>query len=197
MNIQFPFWQELRKLLVDMGDGTHAERVEAYPPKSLLTESKSRLLVEPGQSGFFEGRYFRTFQKLEVPSGQSRTIRATVPNDIILFETSFSTENATIEVQLRVGGTVVGPWIPMPVLRKNTTARSPVLTNQVTLDYDGAHTGGAVIDLIRIPAENKSSNVSGDSSARGVGPGVYYYSISNQGNQTATVVFNGFWEELP
>lgn len=36
-NIRFPFGQEIRKLLVDRQDGTYAERVEAYPPKFLLT----------------------------------------------------------------------------------------------------------------------------------------------------------------
>ena len=30
---------------------------------------------------------------------------------------------------------------------------------------------------------------------RGDGPGTYYYVVTNTGNQTATVVFSGFWEE--
>jgi len=30
---------------------------------------------------------------------------------------------------------------------------------------------------------------------RGVGPGTYYYVVTNTGNLTATVVFSGFWEE--
>lgn len=36
-DIRFPFWQEARKLLVDMGDGTHAERViaDVSPGQSL------------------------------------------------------------------------------------------------------------------------------------------------------------------
>ena len=56
-NIKFPFWQEVRKLLVDRQDGTYAERVEAYPPSKLMTDSDgdyARLRVDVGQTGFFE-----------------------------------------------------------------------------------------------------------------------------------------------
>ena len=62
MNKVFFAWQELKKLLVDMQDGTHAERIEAYPPKVLMTDgngSYARLRVDVGQTGFFAGREFR------------------------------------------------------------------------------------------------------------------------------------------
>lgn len=48
-NKLFPFWQELRKLLIDRNDGTFAERVEAYPPKVLMTDgdgTNARLRVD-------------------------------------------------------------------------------------------------------------------------------------------------------
>lgn len=197
-NIAFRFWQDITKLLVDRQDGTWAERVEAYPPKVLMTDGDgpyARLRVDVGQTGFWAGREFRTFQKLQIASTATVAIRATVPINIVLFETSFSTENATIEVQLRVGGTANGPWTAMPVFRKNTMSVAPVIANQVTLDYDGEHTGGTVIDLLRVAAGNKISNIAGTNSERGVGPGTYYYVITNVGNQSATVVFSGYWEE--
>lgn len=199
-DIKWRFWQDITKRLVDRYDGTWAERVEAYPPVKLLTDGDgdySRLRVDVAQTGFFAGREFRTFQKVTIASLATTTIRATVPINIVLFETSFSNENGTLEVQLRVGGSAAGPWTAMPVLRKNTMTTAPVISNQVTLDYDGAHTGGTVIDLVRIPAGNKASSFAGSSSERGVGPGVYYYVITNVGNQEATVVFNGYWEERP
>lgn len=197
-DIKWRFWQDIAKRLVDRYDGTWMERVEAYPPAKLLTDNDgaySRLRVDVAQTSFFSGREFRTFQKFTIPSLTAVTIRATVPNNIILYETSISTEDATIEMQLRVGGTANGAWTAMPVFRKNTMSTTPVVVNQVTLDYDGAHTGGTVIDLVRIPAGNKGSSFAGTSSERGVGAGVYYYVLSNVGNQTATVVFNGYWEE--
>lgn len=198
MNIKWPFWQNLFKLLVDRGDGTHAERVEAYPPTKLMTDGDgaySRLRVDVGQTNFWSGKQFRTFQKVTIPSPGAVTIRATVGVNIVLYETSFHTEDSSIEVELKVGGTADGPWTSMPVLRKNTMTTAPVITSQVTMDYDGAHTGGTTIDLFRVTAGNKEASVSGDDKERGVGPGTYYYVITNTGNQTATVVFSGFWEE--
>lgn len=198
MNIKWPFWQNLFKLLVDRGDGTHAERVEAYPPVKLMTDNDgayARLRVDAGQTNFWSGKQFRTFQKLTIAKGASATVRATVGVNIVLYETSFETEDSSIEVQLRAGGTAAGPWTSMPIIRKNTMTTAPVITSQVTMDYDGGHTGGTVIDLLRVTAVNKGANVGGVDSERGVAPGTYYYVITNTGNLTATVVFSGWWEE--
>ena len=155
----------------------------------------SRLRVDVGQTNFWSGKQFRTFQKLTISSHGTVTIRATVGVNIILNETSFHTENSGIEVELKAGGTADGPWTSMPIIRKNTMTTAPVIASQVTMDYDGSHTGGTLIDLLRVPAGNKQSSVGGVDSERGVGPGTYYYVITNTGNQTATVVFSGFWEE--
>lgn len=186
------------KKLVDRNDGTHAERVEAYPPAKLMTDNDgdyARLRVDAGQTNFWSGKQFRTFQKLSIASAGSITIRATVGVNIVLYETSFTTEDSSIEVQLRAGGTAAGPWTSMPIIRKNTMTTAPVITSQVTMDYDGGHTGGTMIDLIRVTAGNKQSSVGGTDYERGVGPGTYYYVITNTGNKTATVVFSGWWEE--
>ena len=186
------------KLLVDREDGTHAERIEAYPPKVLMTDNDgdyARLRVDVAQTNFWAGKQFRTFQKLTINASSSVTIRATVGCDIVLYETSFTTEDSSIEVQLKVGGTASGPWTSIPVIRKNTMSTTPVITSQVTMDYDGGHTGGTLIDLIRVMAGNKQSSVGGSDSERGVGAGTYYYVITNTGNRTATVVFSGYWEE--
>ena len=197
-NIAFRFWQDITKLLVDRQDGTWAERVEAYPPKVLMTDNDgpyARVRVDVSQTGFWAGRMYRTFQKLAIPALGVVAIRATVPLNIVLHDTSWSVEGATVEVQLRVGGSAAGPWTAMPVFRVSTMSTTPVITNQVTLDYDGAHTGGTVIDLLRIPAGNKSSNIAAATAERGVGAGTYYYVLTNVGNQEAVVVFSGLWEE--
>jgi len=198
MNKPFPFWQELRKLLVDRLDGTFAERVEAYPPKVLMTDNDgdhARMRVDVSQTGFWAGRMFRTFLKTTLGAGQSATVRATVPGNIILHDTSWTTENSTLEVGLYAGGTADGPWAPIPVFRLNNMTTAPVIANGVTLDYDGAHSGGTLIDLIRIQAGNRQSNISQALSERGVSPGTYYYEMTNAGNLTATVVFSAIWEE--
>ena len=184
--------------LIDMEDGSWCERVEAYPPIKLMTDGNgeyARLRVDVGETQFWAGKQFRTFQKLSIVSGASVAIRATVGVNIVLYETSFHTEDSSIEVQLKAGGTAAGPWTSMPVIRKNTMTNAPVITSQVTMDYDGGHTGGTLIDLIHVTANNKGSNFASGDSQRGVGPGTYYYVITNTGNQTAIVVFSGYWEE--
>lgn len=169
-------------------------------PKSLFTDGDGafpRLRVDPAATSFYAGREYRTFQKLTIAAGATASIRATVPIDIILEETSFYAEGSPIEVQLKVGGTAAGPWTAMTVIRKSTMTITPVITNQLTLDYDGSHTGGVLIDILRVPAGNKLSSVGGSSSVRGVGPGTYYYVITNTGVQDAIVIFSGQWEEHP
>lgn len=166
-------------------------------PKKFYTDNDgefARLRVDVGQTGFFAGRMFRSFQKLTIAALGTVTIRATVTSNIILHDTSFAVEGSSIEMQLRVGGSAAGPWTVMPALPMSTMTTSPVTNSTVTLEYDGAHTGGTVIDLVRVPADNKSSNISSSAAERGVGPGTYYYVISNTGNQEATVVFSGVWE---
>lgn len=197
-DIKWRFWQDIAKRLVDRNDGTWMERVEAYPPKVLMTDNDgqyARLRVDVGETQFWAGKQFRTFQKLTISSGATVAIRAIVGVNIVLYETSFHTEDSSIEVQLKAGGTASGEFTSMPVIRKNTMTNAPVITSQVSMAYDGAHTGGTLIDLIRVTSNNKGSNFSAGDSERGVAPGTYYYVITNTGNQTATVVFSGYWEE--
>lgn len=55
-DIHWRFWQEIAKRLIDRQDGTYAERVEAYPPKVLMTDDDgpyARVRVDVGQTGFF------------------------------------------------------------------------------------------------------------------------------------------------
>lgn len=167
-------------------------------PNKFYTDANgdyARLRVDPGQTSFWSGKQFRTFQKFEIQSLASVTVRATVANNIVLYGTSLTVDGAPVEMILYVGGTAAGPWTPMPVLPKNTMVGTPVTISGVTLDHDGAHSGGTMIDLLRVPAGNKSAGFGAESSERGVGPGTYYYEITNTGNQPATVVFEGWWEE--
>lgn len=203
-NTNFPFWQGLKKLLVDRGDGTHAERVEAYPPKVLMTDNDgpyARVRVDVAQTSFWAGREFRTFQELTIAAGATATIRATVGVNIVLFDTSLIIDAGVVRMDLFAGGSAAGPWTSMPVIRKNTMSTTPVVASQVTLDYDGAYTPGVMIDRTRISASSQggvgSSVGAYQGSERGVGPGTYYYAITNEGNQTSKVIFKGHWEERP
>lgn len=169
-------------------------------PSDLLTSGKEglrRLKVEDDESAFYEGRQFRTFQDFTIPALTSIAIRATVGTNIILHETSLTGISGDLKMELFIGGTADGPWTALPVIPKNTMTTTPAVTSQVTLDHNGTHTGGTRIDALLVGAANKGVSVGGtESSKRGVGPGTYYYRVTNTSNQQAECVFSGHWEEL-
>lgn len=155
----------------------------------------ARLRVDQGSTSFYAGKEFRTFQKFVIAAGGTVTIRAVTPIDLILLNVSLAVEDAPIEMLLKVGGSATGPWTAMPTIRKNLMATAPVYASQITLEYDGVFTGGTTIDILRAPAGNKSSTQTPIGSERGIAAGTYYYVLTNVGNQPATVIFSGEWEE--
>ena len=167
-------------------------------PNKFYTDANgpnARLRVDQGSTSFYAGREFRTFQQFTLAPAASVAVRVITPINIILLNASFSSEGSSLEVQLRVGGIAAGPWTPMPILRKSTMTSTPVIATQLTIDYDGAHAGGTLIDVLRVVAGNKTSSQTGVGSERGVGPGTYYYVLTNVGNQQSTVIMSGEWEE--
>lgn len=202
-NIRFPFWQEVRKLLVDRLDGTYAERVEAYPPKVLMTDGDgpyARVRVDVGQTGFFAGREFMAFHEYSILATTSIAIRAIAGVDVFLEQFSLDNWSGDVRLELRSGSTVTSPFVnDIPVRRTNQTDGVDLTyTSQVNLDNGGVVTGGTVLDVFQLNSGNKSDSVSGGSQDPiGMPAGTYYIVIQNIGNQTATGVFKARWEERP
>lgn len=202
-NIRFPFWQEVRKLLVDRLDGTHAERVEAYPPKVLMTDGDgpyARVRVDVGQTGFFAGREFMAFHEYSIVSGASIAVRAIAGVDVFLEQFHLDNWAGDVRLELRSGSTVTSPFInDIPVRRTNQTDGVDLTyTSQVDMDNGGVVTGGTLLDVFQLTSGNKSDSVSGGSQDPiGMPAGTYYIVIQNIGNQTATGVFKARWEERP
>ncbi len=202
-NIRFPFWQEVRKLLVDRLDGTHAERVEAYPPKVLMTDGDgpyARVRVDVGQTGFFAGREFMAFHEYSIASGASIAVRAIAGVDVFLEQFHLDNWAGDVRLELRSGSTVTSPFVnDIPVRRTNQTDGVDLTyTSQVDMDNGGVVTGGTLLDVFQLTSGNKSDSVSGGSQDPiGMPAGTYYIVIQNIGNQTATGVFKARWEERP
>lgn len=198
-DIKYPRKDEVRGLLVDMGDTTHEPRVIAHPPFDLLTDGGDgpyrRLRVDVAQTGFFAGREFRTFFQADIPSLQTVWIHASIISDIILFNTTLITDGGIVEMKLYAGGTASGSWSPLPVFRRNTMSVAPMVANKTTLFSGGAHADGILIDVIRLTGGKEETVGGNQGDERGVGPGNYYYGISNIGNHSANVIFHGWWEE--
>jgi hypothetical protein len=202
-NIRFPFWQEVRKLLVDRQDGTYAERVEAYPPIKLMTDDDgeySRLRVDVGQTGFFKGTEFFTFYEFSIPQGQTYTIKASTAVDVFLQKFLIDCWTGSLRVEWYAGGTQVNPFlISVPVFRTNNTASADLTyQTQVVMQANGTHTGGTLVDVLQLNAGNKDNAVEGGSADPiGFPIGDYYIKIINKSNQTTTGTFKARWEERP
>ena len=205
MNVKFPFWQNLFKMLVDRGDGTHAERVEAYPPSKLMTDGDgdySRMRVDVGQTGFFAGREARTFYEFSIPSGQTQVIKVVSPTNTIVQTFAVELELAAIRLELRVGGTEGGTFnTALPIFKTNTMTEQSGYEPQVTMNRGGTHTGGTLVDVLTaVSGANPNKSVASSASEdlpNAFAAGTFYIKLINTDGATASGIFRARWEERP
>ena len=187
--------------------------VQDFGPSDLLTSSRykyRRIRVDLAQTGFFEGREFRTFKELNIPQGQTVVMRINVPVNTILQSVALTLDAGSVKLRTVAGGTPVGSFTEnMPVIAKNTMTGGefpappmPLYLPQDTVNYGATGlTGGVDIDVIRMVVANASGQAQTVGAAvddsRGVGPGTYYWVFTNFGTGAATGVFSSFWEERP
>jgi hypothetical protein len=201
--IKGPFDEDMR--LVDMGDGTFAQRVEAHPPVKLMTNDNdeyARLRVDVGQTGFFAGREARTFYEFSIASGASQVIKVVSATDTVLQSFGVETFLAEIRTELVVGGTEGGTFdTALPILKTNTMSTASNYTPQVTMNRGGTHTGGTVVDLlISISGANRNKSISAGASEdlpQGFAAGTFYIRLTNTDGATASGIFRARWEERP
>ena len=201
--IKGPFEEDMR--LVDMGDGTFAQRVEAHPPVKLMTNENdeyARLRVDVGQTGFFAGREARTFYEFSIASGASQVIKVVSATDTVLQSFGVETFLAEIRTELVTGGTEGGTFsTALPIFKTNTMSTASSYTPQVTMNRGGTHTGGTVVDLlISISGDNANKAVSAKASEdypQGFAAGTFYIRLTNTDGATASGIFRARWEERP
>lgn len=204
-DIRFPFWQEVRKLLIDRQDGTYAERVEAYPPIKLMTDSDgvySRLRVDVAQTGFFAGREARTFYQFSIATGETQVIKVVSLTDTIVQNLILELDLASLRLELVVGGTESGTFnTPIPIFKTNTMSTASNYMPQVTMNLGGTHTGGTVIDVLTaISGANENKAVSQSTTEnlpQGFSAGTYYIRLINTDGAPAVGIFRARWEERP
>ena len=204
-DIKWRFWQDITKRLVDKQDGTWAERVEAYPPAKLMTDSDgsyARLRVDVGQTGFFAGREARTFYEFSIASGARQVIKVVAPTDTVVQQLLIDLYLAEIRLELVVGGTEGGTFATsLPIFKTNTMSTASNYSPQVTMNLGGTHTGGTIVDLIQTvtdtnPNKATPAGVSEDS-PQGFAAGTFYIRLINTDGATATGIFRARWEERP
>lgn len=200
----FRFVRATSKLLVDMLDGTHAERVLAQPPLALITgTTKPRLRVDVGQTGFFEKREFETFREFAAATTGTYVLRVVSPINFILQDLAVELEAGSARLATFSGGTPTGVFSEtLPYVAANTMTETPAAyTPQLALTAipsGGSLAGGSAIRVTRIKAADNSNFASSVGSTPdlvvGRGPGTYYIVLT----LTAAIgVLKGRFEERP
>lgn len=184
----------------------------AWPPLPLITDNgvgpSARLRVDPGQTGFFAGRFFRSYIESLIPvSGPSVQFRFTSPVDFILWSQVLELTQGALELRVYTGATSSGTWTQRPVIGVNRMAErpQPYYTPLVTLETGGNFTGGTEVDLIKVrtsSANNSAQNVGAQASERGLPAGTYHGRFTTLAggvtvNDAAQMVYSLLWEERP
>lgn len=192
-----------------MGDNTHATRVLAQPPAELLTGTTNpRLRVDSGQTGFFEGRMFRSLFNGVIPvGGPSVQFRFTSSVNFILWLQQLELTQGALQLEVYTGATSSGTWTPVPIIGLNRMSEVPLPTyaSQVTIETGGNFTGGTRVDLLQVrtaAANNTASNVGQEFTERGLPAAVFHGRLSTLTggltvNDSAQYVYRLQWEERP
>lgn len=169
------------------------------------TKGKQRLRVDPGQTGFFEGREFRTFAELSIASGATFVMKVVSPINFILSSQTIDIDDGTLRFAAVAGaGTEGGSFSTTHTsIGKNrmTERPSPYYTSQIVITSGGTHTGGTEVEVIRIKAAGATSQTTTVSSSsdesRGLAAGTYYLRFQNTGAGSIAGVYTIWWEERP
>lgn len=195
--------------LDDFQDGLIETGMWVRPTQDLLTgTTKPRIRVDSGQTGFYEGREFRTFKEYTIPALQTIWIKAVVPINVILQALGMQVDEGHVHLNAYALATETTPFtVNLPVRPANSMSATerpfPFYTPQVTfLDGGVCTTGSAVLlDVLSIKTSGISNQASTQESIvpgdRGVSAGNYYFKIENLSNSESFLIFKGRWEERP
>lgn len=192
-------------------DNVNAPVVIAHPPIEMMTDgggASARMRVDPGQTGFFAGKMFRSYIEAIIPkAGQDLSFRFTSTVDFILWAQALTLTQGALSFRIFTGSTASGTWTQRPVIGVNRMASRPFpyYTPVATIETGGAFTGGTEVDatLVRASASNNSAqNVGAEFGERGLPAGIYFgrFSTLTGGltvNDDAQMMFQIRWEERP
>lgn len=189
---------------------TVAENETAWPPSALMTDGgfgkAARIRVDPGQTGFFAGRFFRSYIEATIPiAGPSLQMKFSCPVDFILWSQVLSLTQGALEFRVYTGATESGTWNARPIIGVNRMIQrpQPYYSPLATFYTGGNFTGGTEVDVIKIRTASQnvsSSNIEEQASERGLPPGDYYgrFQTLTGGlnvNDAALMIYSLLWEE--
>lgn len=171
-----------------------------------------RLRVDTAQTGFFEGREFRTFKELNIAAGATYVVKAVVPLNIILLALEANIDSGHLRLGTYVGGTPGGSFSEtLPIFNANNMSAGTdrrrsysglLYTAQTVLTAGGTHTGGTELDVVRLLVANASGQASSVGNSpqdeRGIAANTYYFRMLNlSGSNAVTGTFKARFEERP
>lgn len=174
------------------------------------TGPSMRVRVDPGQTGFFAGRFFRSYVEAIIPKDGLTPLyaRLTSPIDFILWSQVITVTQGALRVEAFLAPTFAGSWTAKPVIGVNRMSERPLYSGalyspQITLDTGGTFSGGAAADLLLVRAagqNGQASNVGTSQSERGLPAGTYgiKFSILTGGlavSDDAQMLYALEWEE--
>lgn len=169
----------------------------------------ARLRVDPGQTGFFAGRMFRSYTEQVIPvAGPSVQFKFVSPIDFILWEQELTLTQGALRFEAFTGATDSGGWTTsLPIIGVNRMSErpTPFYASQITIQTGGNFTGGTQVDEMIVKCGsnqgNQASQNAGDtSSERGLPAGTYFgrFSTLTGGiapTDAAQMLYTLLWEE--
>jgi len=171
--------------------------------------ASARLRVDPGQTGFFAGKMFRSYIESVIPvAGPSIQFKFVSPIDFILWEQRLTLTQGALRFEIYTGATDSGGWTTnLPIIGVNRMSErpTPFYASQITIQTGGNFTGGTQVDemIVRCgtnQGNQSSTNAGAESSERGLPAGTYFGRFSTlTGGVTpvdaAQMLYTLLWEE--
>lgn len=178
----------------------------------LMTDSNgpsARLRVDPGQTGFFAGRMFRSYTEQVIPvAGPSVQFRFISPIDFILWSQTLTLTQGALRFEVFTGATDSGGWTTsLPIIGVNRMSErpTPFYASQITIETGGDFTGGTPVDTMIVRCANNqgnqsSQNAGGETTERGLPAGTYFGRFSTLTGgavpaDAAQMLYTLTWEE--
>jgi len=158
-------------------------------------------VLNANPTSFLEGRDFRAFKELDIPSGQSLFIEIVIPTDIYLDRIVLDIDAGHARYSSLAGATSTGASAPLPtVFPTNQRSDAGVYTRGLMPSIVDGVTGGIELDVARVKTgqNNQRTSVLEDAvGKRGYPAGTYHLVVENIGTGSVTGVLYAHWAEWP
>lgn len=171
-----------------------------------------RQRVDVGQTGFFDGREFRSYFEFSTEAGTSLAVGATryfrfvSPVDFILQSQIIELDKGGVRLRAFVSATDGGGWTSIPVISKNRSPSRRVFPSgyyvgQATFFTGGTFSGGTEVDVLRARTASQTvsaANVDASQDATRYLPAGTYFLILQPltgVNDTSEGIYSISWEE--